>query len=309
MRLFTPTSFHPLARATVLASLLLAAAPFAAAAEEPQRMVVQYIGHEQGVDQGKKVMLVSVRPPSTRNTVTLAVPNKDEKKADYNPIDQVANPIKDVKADDYIEIELRTSSNRTQRPMIASMKRYKPAEGELIPNVYLFLNSAPHQEAGKTFTGVVLRKLGETITAAVPGGGSPDAKMMATLEGVKSQQPVEVTFASKGKTPLIATIDPYAPPEKATVVKTTEVDVEGQRADAVELTVKGKPVTAIVTGKMQGKKWVPDAKVAQMVKRLKPDQVIEARLVTEGDKTWLRYFNPEKEEKATAASDKKPLKK
>jgi hypothetical protein len=67
--------------------------------------------------------------------------------------------------------------------------------------------------------------------------------------------------------------------------------------------VKGKPVTAVVTGKMQGKKWVADPKVVQMVKRLKPDQAIEARLVSEGDKTWLRYFNFEKEEKTAAGSN------
>lgn len=298
-----PHSICAVAPAAVVASLLLAlAAP--PRAEDPERMVVQYLGNEQGVDLGKKVMLVTVRPYGSRGAVTLPVPNKDEKKADYNPIDAVANPIKDLKPDQYIEIEVRGGgANRSQRPMLASLKPYKTAEGELVPNVYLYQVSAPHQEAGKTYTGVVLRKLGETITAAVPGGGSPDPKMMATLDSVKAQQPVEVTFVSKGKIPLIATIDPYAPPEKATVVKATEVEVEGQKADAVELTVKGKPVTAIVTGKMQGKKWVPDARVVQMVKRLKPDQAIEARLVNEGDKTWLRYFTLEKETKAGASAN------
>jgi len=281
MPLFIPLSPRSVARAAIIASLLLVAAPLARA-EDSEHMVVQYLGNEQGVDQAKKVMLVTVRPYGGRGTVTLPVPNKDDKKVDYNPIDAVANPIKEVKAEQYIEIEVHGGgANKSQRPMLASVKPYKPAEGELVPNVYLFLNSAPHQEAGKTYTGVVLRKLGETITAALPGGGSPDPKMMATLDAVKSQQAVEVTFASKGKIPLISTIDPYAPPEKATVVKTTEVEVEGQKADAVELTVKGKPVTAIVTGKMQGKKWVPDSHVAQMVKRLKPDQPIEARLVNE----------------------------
>src|SRR4051812_3283189 len=99
-------TIRPVLPVALIASFLIAIAP-RVRAEEPERRVVQYLRHEQGVDQGKKVMLVTVRPYGSAGTVTLPVPNKDEKKVDYNPVDSVANPIKDVKADEYIEIEVR----------------------------------------------------------------------------------------------------------------------------------------------------------------------------------------------------------
>jgi hypothetical protein len=240
--------------------------------------------------------------------LVLAVPSKDPKKSDYAPIDKVADAVKGLKQDDYIMIEVKKGQNASQKTSLHSVKPYTPKAGEMEENVYIYQIHARQQEGGKDFIGVVLMKMGETVTAQVPmvktesGGSAPDQKMIASFDGYKKDQPVEVTFATKGKNPVIATIDPYAQPEPAKFVKMTEVDVDGQKAEAVELTVKDKPVTAILTGKVApNKKWAPDAKLASQTKRLKPDQAIDARLVKDGDKTWLRYFTIEKEKKGGAA--------
>jgi hypothetical protein len=289
-----------------------AAAPPAAPAE--QMMIVQYVGNEKGKEMGQNVMLVAVRPPGARSPVVLAVPNQDPKKPDYNPIQRVVDGLNALKPDDYFQAFIRPSMNKTQKPSLIDVRPYTVKPGELEPNVYVFQIHAPQQEGGRTFMGVVLMKLGEQITAAVPtvktesGNLVPDEKMIASFESFKKDQPVEVTFASTGKIPVIATIDPYAPPEAATFVKVTEADVDGHKAEAVELTVGGKPVTAILTGRSLGKKWVSDPKLASSVKRLKPDQQIEARLVNAGDKTWLRYFKLDTGKKPGAADDKMPAK-
>ena len=290
----------------------LAAPPVASAAPatEPETRIVQYMGNEKGNELGKQSMIVYVKPAGAASSrpMQLAVPNKDNK-PEYAPDGRIADAVKDLKPNDYIQVEIIPPPNRSQRATLKSVKSYTPREGELEPNVYIFMASSRRQEGGRDFIGVVLMKLGETIVAAVPmlktesGGMVPDEKMIASFETFKKDQPVEVEFSSAGRPPTIATIDPYAQPESATFVKMTEVDIDGQKADAMELTVKGKPVTAILSGKMLGKKWVPQPKLASLSKKLKPDQEVTIRLVNDGDKTWVRYFDIDK--KPAAAGDDK----
>jgi hypothetical protein len=72
----------------------------------------------------------------------------------------------------------------------------------------------------------------------------------------------------------------------------TEQDVDGQKAPAVELERDGKSVTAVVAGKLQGKRWVPDPKVLAAAKKLKPDAEVVFRARDDDGKLWLKEIEP-----------------
>ncbi len=313
--------FRTLSVCLCLLAAALAPRGIAAAAPndppEPQIMVVQYVGNEQGNNLGKKVMLVYVRPVGKKSTIPLAVPSRDEKKSDYAPIAAVADVVNDLKPNDFIAAEILPGRPRMT---LKSVKLYEPKAGELVPDVYLFQNTFRKAEGSKDFIAVVLTKMGQDTTAAVPmlkneaGGMAPDEKMIASMEKMKLNDPVEVTFSSKGRTPTIKTLDPWKAPEPATFVKLAEADHNGAKVPAVELLVAGKPVTALLSGTLAGKRWVADRALDRDVKMLEKgrltaekkgepaEQPVMARVVDDGSGTmWLRKIEKAEPGDAPAA--------
>ena len=290
----------PWLRALVSAFLLGGLLEPALAQEKKKTsMVVRYVGHTtdgQFKYQGKNVMLLAVEPIEGGRQVELIVPNRDmgaRSDNKYDPIPQVADSLGGVKRGDTIKIEVEQNQ---PRPFVTYAKPYKLKPGEEDPRAWVFENTFRKEEGRSTYTAVVLSRFDEHKTVAVQqrrdkeGDMVSDGAVLELLQSLKAGELVEAEIRDGRPVPVLTSLERYAPPQPGKFLKMSEQDVEGQKAPAVELERDGKPVTALVVGKMQGKRWVPDAKVLSAAKRLKPDAEVVVR-VREGDgKSWLKQI-------------------
>ena len=298
---------HAVVGAAVLFGVLR---PAAAQEKKYVRMVVRYVGHHDDGKyryMGKPTMLLAVEPLEGGRTVELVVPNKgqgDIKNDKYDPIPQVAETVRELKRGDVIKIELDHSK---PRPFVREAKRYELKPGEEDPNAYVFQSNFRKEDGRSRYMAVVLSRYGEQTTVAVQqkrdkeGDMVSDPAVLEMLQNLKAGEIVEAEIRETGSTPVLTSLERYAPPQNARFIKLTETDVEGQKAPAVELEREGKPMTAIVVGKMQAKRWTPDGKVLAAAKKLKPDADVVFRARDANGRLVLKEIR-EKEVPQGAAS-------
>ena len=301
-----------------LTATLVAASPFFVASfapspasaqeKKPTRMVVKYLGHQDDGKyryQGKPVMLLGVEPLEGGRPVELIVPNRDRNGDKFDPIPQVADTVRGLKRGDVIKIEL---DDTKPRPFVREARPYKLKPGESEPNTYVFENTFRKEDGRSTYTAVVLSRYDEQMTVAVPqrrdkeGDMVSDTQMLGLLQQLKTKELVEAEIREGGRTPTLTRLERYSPPRNGKFVKVTEEEIEGQKAPAVELTgADGKPVTAIVDGRMTGKRWSADNRVLGAARKLKPDTDVVFRLRDEGGKQYLKAIEPAPKAEDTAA--------
>lgn len=287
-----------LTSAIVLCGLLQ---PALAQEKKKTSMVVRYIGHTtegQFKYQGKNIMLLAVEPLEGGRPVELIVPNRDmgaRSDNKFDPIPQVADSLGGVKRGDTIKIEVE---DHRPRPYVTYAKPYKLKPGEEDPRAYVFENTFRKEEGRSTYTAVVLSRFDEHKTVAVQqrrdkdGDMASDASILELLQSLKAGELVEAEIRDSRPVPVLTALERYATPQTGKFLKMTEQEVEGQKAPAVELERDGKPVTALVAGKLQGKRWVPDAKVLSAAKKLKPEAEVVFRVRDDGGKLWLKDITP-----------------
>ena len=284
--------------AVVLCGLLQ---PALAQEKKKTSMVVRYVGHTtegQFKYQGKNVMLLAVEPLEGGRQVELIVPNRDmgaRSDNKFDPVPQVADSLGGVKRGDTIKIEVEHSQ---PKPFVTYAKPYKLKPGEEDPRAWVFENSFRKEEGRSTYTAVVLSRFDEHKTVAVQqrrdkdGDMVSDGALLELLQNLKAGELVEAEIRDARPVPFLTSLERYAPPQTGKFLKMTEQEVEGQKAPAVELERDGKPVTAVVSGKLQGKRWVPDGKVVSAAKKLKPEAEVVFRVRDDGGKLWLKDITP-----------------
>ena len=286
--------------ALTIAFLLGVVHPAVAQEKKKTSTVVRYLGHQDDGKyryQGKQVMVVALEPLGGGRPVELVVPNRDmgPKGDKFDPIPQVADVVRGLKKGDTIKIEL---DDTRPRPYVTSAKPYKLKTGETDPNAYVFENTFRKEDGRSTYTAVVLSRFDEHTTVAVQqkrdneGDMASDTAILNLLQKLKTGEVVEAEIKEGGRTPILTSLERYAPPQEGKFVKMTEQEVDGQKAPAVELERDGKPVTVPVTGKLQGKRWVADPKVLSAAKRLKPDTEVVFRARDDEGKLWLKDIQP-----------------
>ena len=295
-------------------SISLSFAPRPAAAQtkekEPVRQVVKYVAHKEKVPyQGKEVMVLRVEPVTGGRPLELVVKNHDMNKKEYNPVLNTDN-VNALKAGDAIKIELDESK---PKPFVTYLREYDMKPGEERPGVYVFESSYEKADVRPAYTAVVLSKFDHMTTLAIPqkknkeGMMETDAEIAAKVNALKTGELVEAQFRDGRPVPVLSSIETYTAPQTGKFLKVAEQEVaEGQKGSAVEIERDGKPETALVPGKLQGKKWVPDAKVAAAVRKLKPDAEVVYRTRQDGDKLWLKDIEPAPkldEAKSTESAD------
>jgi hypothetical protein len=240
-------------------------------------------------------MLLAVESLDGR-AAELIVPNRDMNKSDrIDPLPRVLDVVRALKKGDVIRIELDDSK---PRPYVVDAKPYKLKPGETDPKAYVFENSFRKEEWRSTYTAVVLSRFDEHTTYAVQqkrdkdGDMSSDPAIIGLLPKLKTGDVVEAEVKPGGPTPVLTNLERYAMPQNGKFVKVTEQDVDGQKAPAVELERDGKAVTAVVAGRLQGKRWVPDPKVLAAAKKLKPDAEVVFRARDDDGKLWLKEIEP-----------------
>lgn len=294
----------------MVGAVVIAASLSSTLAQEKKKnqMVVRYVAHQEDGrfrHMGKPVMLLAVEQLGGGRPVELIVPNRDMNKSDkIDPLPQVLDNVRSLKRGDVIKIELDDSK---PRPYVVAARPYKLKEGESEPNAYVFENSFRKEDGRLTYTAVVLSRFDEHMTFAVQqlrdkdGDMASDAGILDLLQKLKTGDVVEAEIRS-GRIPILTGLERYAPEQKGKYLKLSEQDVNGQKAPSVELERDGKPVTAIVVGKVQGKRWVADARVLSAVKKLKPDAEVVFRAREDDGKLWLKEISPAPVKKAEADS-------
>jgi hypothetical protein len=308
---------HAIVGAVVFGGLLRPAA----AQEKPKKitsMVVRYLAHQDDGRfryLGRPVMVLAVEPIDGGRPVELIVPNRgwdDPKNGKYDPIPQVAENVRNLKRGDVIKIEVEHPTQQQGRPLVREAKRYtvKPGEGE--PNTYVFKSNFRNKEGRSNFMAVVLSRFDEQTTVAVQqhrdkeGDMVSDPAILELLGKLKGGELVEAEIKDGGgRTPMLTSLERYAPRQNGKFLKMTEVDVDGQKAPAVELQREGKPVTTTISGKLQGKRWTPDPRILSAARKLKPDTDVTFRARDDDGRLILKDIEPApKQADATAAASR-----
>ena len=298
--------------------LILCAAAFGAVSPLPVRAqekpylkrVVRYVDH---VDDGKvrylgkPTMVLRVEPLEGGGPIDLYVPNRgqgDIRNDKYDPIPQVAETVRDLKRGDVIKIEL---DHTKPRPFVREADRYQLKPGESEPNVYVFKSNFRKEDGRSNYMAVVLSRFDEQTTVAVQqkrdreGDMVSEPAILELLQKLRAGELVEAEIKEGGRTPVLTSLERYAPPQTAKFVRMSEAEVEGQKAPAVELQRGDKTLSATIVGKMQGKRWSPDSRVLSAAKKLKPDNEVVFRVRDDDGKLWLKEIEPAPKEPAESS--------
>jgi hypothetical protein len=116
----------------------------------------------------------------------------------------------------------------------------------------------------------------------------PDPELVNAVQTFKAGQVVYADLAPYGKVALLTAIYPYKDPSTGKVAKVSEQEVTGGKSPAVDIeTSDGKTITALVAGKMNNKRWVPDTNMARLVRSFKPGTEVEYLTHDADGKTFL----------------------
>ena len=240
--------------------------------------------------------------------VQLAVHNTDDKAGKFDPNPELAAEVKGFKQGDYVKAEVDAKANET---WVKKIEAYKMAPGEEQPHGFVFNESYTSKEGDQDVVVVRLIKFGHVVEALVPmkktdaKTTAPDPVLAERAGKFKKDDVVEAELQPGGGSKMVlVSLDAYAPPEHAKMVKVGETEVDGQKYPTAELDQDGKTVSLPIVGKTQGKKLVADGRVLGAAKALKPGAEVLFRTREEGGKTYLKEIQAAP--KAPAAKAEKP---
>jgi translation initiation factor IF-1 len=102
----------------------------------------------------------------------------------------------------------------------------------------------------------------------------------------KTGEPVYIQAA--GRSAVVSMIFPFKDPQFGKVTKVSQVEVEGGKTSSVDIeTDDGKTLTAMVPGKMNGKRFVPDSVLMNMTHSMKPGTEVQVTTRDDNGKTYL----------------------
>ena len=202
----------------------------------------------------------------------------------------IVDELKTMKPGDYATATFETKFNISY---IKTFAPYKMFDGEAQANVFTFVESAKREQGAETQVAVQLYKLGKLVTARVPsakdaaGKLAPDAKIAAAVDGASKGDIVEVEAA--GNPPVIKTFAKYLPPVTGVIAEIKQVDVDGGKTTALELTVDGAAREFLVPGKTDAKGvFQPDLAAMTAIKRFKAKDRVAVKYRSEGGKDYIR---------------------
>jgi hypothetical protein len=219
-------------------------------------------------------------------------PNSQDEAYKADPQTELVDQIKAVAPGDIVKLEYTMEEDGTY--MMKSIAPYPMEPGMELPNAYLFKEMYDHTEQTATKTLVDLKRFDDVVTFSLPakkdssGAMAPDPELVAALGKLKEGQIVLVDATPGSPNRILRSIEPYNTPQtgKITSIKLTEVD--GNKTTAAEIDVDGTPVTVVVPGKLDGKRWVVDSKVLSKLRNFRPGANVTFRIITDNGTSYLR---------------------
>jgi hypothetical protein len=224
--------------------------------------------------------------------VRLVIANSDPA-GPYAPVADQAQLIQGLKPGDLIQASWDAVGTVNT---VSALARYTPKPGELTPNGYVFVKSEP--KANSDDLSIVLNKLGDITNASViaekdaKGEAHREPAIDVTVGALKEGDSVWVDLAT-GPTPTIIAILPYSDPVSGKLVKIDTTDLDGQRVATVEIDAGGKPLSAVIPGKLVSGKWVASSRISLAAHRCKTGGTVFYRIQQDGATTWLRDIQSE----------------
>lgn len=256
----------------------------------------------------------------------------------YDPNPRVKEEVDKVKPGEYLKIEPkwnRWGGGQTYTAPAGNYGRNAQAPAEWIDDAEPYLLTEHEEEPGVfVYDGsflddleaggqkveiyaIELIKLGRPIKAMapmVPEGKKmiPDPVLMAQAEELMKayrenaktrnapKMVIEATISQQGEYFFVTAIDAYQAPRTGTLTKVTEVDIDGNKGQAVEIDENGKAVTMLIPGKLVGKRWVTDFGIAAFAKKAKPGTPVIFKTRDVDQKSFVRSL---------VAAPKEPVKK
>jgi len=248
---------------------------------------------------GQDHLAVIADAPRGGHQTRLLVANKTDGR--FDPVPEQADAIKGLHAGDLIQVTAETANGVSTLKSIAT---YSPKPGELSPGGYVFVAA---QSDDAAHPALVVSKLGERTTFSlqtvkdVKGAAQVDPALESSLAKLTAGDSVWVDAAPA--TPTIAvTVLPWSEPQRVKLVKIEPAEVGGQKGMAVRVDGDGKTQVASIPGRLQGDKWVNDARLLAAARRFGPGDDVLVRIQADGDTLWLRDMQPVPQQAVTHAA-------
>jgi hypothetical protein len=278
---------------------------------KPEPVVIKYQGAQRQRLAGYDVMVIGgvevLSGKQRQFGVENEAPQDKNKSMVYAPKPYVADVVKTLKPGDYLKVESKLTG-KDSIYWADKVETYIPAEHEEEPGVYIWDGGYKDTVEKTDVYKIELTKFAKRFICYAPmiqgekgKGMAPDEAIVAAADAVdkaaketqgkskeKPKFAVEATITGQGQALFVTSIDPYQPAKTAKFGKVVEADVGGQKGQAVELDQDGKPVTALLPGKMMGKRWVTDPQLLADAKRLKPGVAVQFKTRDAEGKTYLR---------------------
>ncbi len=216
---------------------------------------------------GQDHLVVIADAPRGGHPTRLVVGNKTEGR--FDPISELADAIKGFNAGDLIQVTAETAKGVST---LQSIAMYSPKPGELSPGGYVFVATKSDDAAHPA---VVVSKLGERTTFALQtlkddkGAAHVDPALASSVEKLKEGDSVWVD-AAPGTPAVAVAVLPWSEPQRVTLVKIEPAEGGGHKGIAVRVERDGKAQVASIPGRLQGDKWVSDARLLAAARRLGP---------------------------------------
>ena len=177
---------------------------------------------------------------------------------------------------------------------VKSYKAYEVAAGEDQPGVFVLQRVVEETAGSQPRVGMELTKLGQSCTVWVPnrrgadGTYAPDADLEKEVRGLKKGGPVRVSAAPSGRTLILKSVSPYAPPQEGEFLQSVTQKVGEHEYLGATLKTDAGTVTVLVPGRPGPKgEVVGDRKLLAVVRHLKAGQRVTFEVREADGQTWL----------------------
>lgn len=264
---------------------------------------------------GNDIMVINGADALTGKPRQFGVANRepqDNKKygpMKYDPKPEVADTVNKLKPGEYLKVDIKGDKNSSIL-WADKVYNYTPVEHEEEPNVYLWDGGYKDIVEKQDVYKIELVKMGKKFVCYAPmvpgtekGTTNPDPTIVAVAEGLNKTKPkaektretmnagmeaVEAMLTPAGENYFVQSLDKYQSPRQGSFTKVADADVQGQKGQSVDIDEGGKTVTALLPGKLTGKKWVTDPMLAAEAKKLKAGTAVVFKTREVEGKTYIR---------------------
>lgn len=239
--------------------------------EGPKYQTFRFVAAKETMVSGQKRTAVLLTKLNGSGQVQTVIGAKDPKSPkDQNP--EIEATVDKLQKGDVVQATLGSWNGMTT---IQALKKIEVKPAEENPHGFVFQEF--YNEPGSGAPVVRLTKFGESYEVTFPtvkgdkGKLDFDPAMVDAVQKFKTGEALYVQLEPGRGMPVAMEMFPYKDPQTGKVTKASEEEVDGGKTPALDIeSSDGKTVTALVPGKVNGKRFVPDSHLAQAARGMKP---------------------------------------